>query len=225
MLSSDDFFGVSRTPQEQASKRAKVEESEDDILALLDEIDAVTATCDTFTTITKHGTVNDPFQGHSLSQHDTIVDEHQVSNEPVCLVNTTSQSSTIGGDLLPHPFTADVGDPIQAMTDSARALQLLSFTVDTPILCDYSVCKVESIHGFIIEYERVGRNYRVTLLHNIHHPPVQMTCQGSIFTTSQPCHYGMLLLCKSVTCFKGHAIVTLANVEKVYNNYHTVADS
>lgn len=233
MLSSDDFFANSPArPEQSASKRARVDSDgdDDDILALLDEIDAVTATCDTFASVTNMNNIQtDPFNGHTLPITDSVdsvttamvqdsIDPPSVTTVAQPTVNNVAQPAVNTEALyLPHPFTAE-SDTTQSMIDNINALNLSIFTKELNI---QTLVKIDRLCGFVVDYERVGQNYRVTLAHHSNSPPIIMTCQGAVFKP-HTCHYGMLLLLHSVTCYQGHFIVTVSNVEQCYLNYHIV---
>ena len=240
MLSSDDFFANSASDGANAhgSKRIRVQStaSDDDILALLDEIDAVTATCDTFTSVAKPNHHTDPFNGHSISGAPLLVvgDEPQADTPNARPAGGTLDATTRdtidtrhAGDQikatngLPHPFTASANHK-QAMLDNARDLHIQSFTDNQPpIYGDMEVGKIDRLCGFVTEYERIGHNYKIILVYHQNTTPLTMTCQGTVFT-EQPCHYGMLMHVNSVTCLRGHVIVTHSNVHKLYSNQHII---
>lgn len=242
MLSSDDFFANSPAGKPSDPKRARTTtgvvkaecESEDDILALLDEIDAVTAaTCDTMVTASNLNDQmpTDPFNGHSL-----VVDLHVAPDEGVTMkelnaridndyhddhnnasINNNNNYNRNG--YLPKPFTAEADNLWQVMADNVRLLSVNN-NATTNAIDTVDLGKVETICGFVVDYERVGSNFKVALM-LCSNQTVMATFQGAIFD-GRPCHYGMLFVLQQVTCFQGHCIVTVRNVVNCWLNHHII---
>jgi hypothetical protein len=217
MLSSDGLFDSPRPADN--TKRARLEhpnpsnnDDNDNVLALLDEIDAVTATCDTFTTVCHRDDEggNDPFGGHSI--HTGRVTE---SDALVVGVDGVGQD-TDSDRLLPFPFTAD-SDPLPHIHMNLEALGLLLPPAPATPLPNQRIFKIPTLHAFVLEYEQVGPNYWLRF-----DGGACGTCQGAVFRRV-PCHYGLLMSLVGVTSYKGHLIVTGGNVRELYRNSHTIS--
>lgn len=234
-------------PSSPAVKKFR-EDDRDEILALLDEIDAAhssSAMC-----AIKDPSLHDHFDDQSITSVDfpefdlideitqtVYLDDHEnnnfcnfddhasnnidkISNINVGDTNTyNSNASLHGHNIVIHRLYLPFPLTSDNISNSILINNLNSLSVPLTTKIVENAKLVE-LNGFIVSYERFGHNYLCVL--NTAATCIPCTVAGEVFL-NDPCHYGQLICSKNVTVLSNHCIITMSNLVSVHCNHHDPA--